>query len=81
MSQAFRESGIKFVDEKDRPKVARFTEVKDFGASLTSQSFGDEADINKIMARVVKRSTGSYLSGSTVFMVMSRISVVFKNQL
>lgn len=54
MSQAFRESGIKFVDEKDRPKVARFTEVKDFGASLTSQSFGDEADINKIMARVVK---------------------------
>lgn len=54
MSQAFRESGIKFTDEKDRWKVARFTEVKDFGDSMTSQSPADEVDINKIVARVQK---------------------------
>lgn len=57
MSQAFRESGIKFVDEKDRMKVARFTEVKDFGLTHTSQATADEVDINKIMARIEKGHT------------------------
>lgn len=57
MSQAFRESGILFKDEKDRAKVARFVEVKDFGPSMTSQSMADEADINKIMARIQKGQT------------------------
>lgn len=54
MSKAFAESGILFKDEKERAKVARFTEVKDFGPSLTSQAMADEADINKIVARIQK---------------------------
>lgn len=57
MSQAFRESGILFKDEKDRPKVARFVEVQDFGPSLTSQAMTDEADINKIVSRIQKGQT------------------------
>lgn len=57
MSQAFRDSGILFKDEKDRPKVARFTEVQDFGHTLASQASADEADINKIVARILKGQT------------------------
>jgi len=57
MSQAFRDSGILFKDEKDRPKVARFTEVKDFGLSLASQNMADESDINKIVKRIQKGQT------------------------
>lgn len=58
MSLAFAKSGIKFVDEKDRSKVARFCEA-DFSKSpsLTSQAPSDEVDINKIMARVAKGQT------------------------
>lgn len=51
MSAALRKAGIK---DDERAKVARFTEIKDFGPSLTSQSFSDEVDINKIMARIQK---------------------------
>lgn len=57
MSKAFADSGILFKDEKDRPKVARFTEVKDFGPSMTSQAMGEEVDINKIVARIQKGQT------------------------
>lgn len=51
MSLALKKAGIK---DNEHEKVARFTEVKDFGHSLTSQAMTDEVDINKIMARIQK---------------------------
>lgn len=57
MSLAFRKSGIVFKDEADRPKVARFVEVKEYGPSLTSQAPAEEVDINKIVARIQKGQT------------------------
>lgn len=51
MSLAYKKSGKK---DEDQLAKARFVEVKEFGASMASQSFADEVDINKIMARVQK---------------------------
>lgn len=55
MSLAFFKAGI---DGDDREAVARFCEV-DFSKSksMTSQAMADEADINKIVARVIKGQT------------------------
>jgi len=55
MSLALKKSGIK---DNEREKIARFCEA-DFSnsPSLTSQSFADEVNINKIMARVLKGQT------------------------
>lgn len=55
MSLALKKAGIK---DTEREKVARFVEA-DFSnsPSMTSQSFSDEVNINKIMARVLKGQT------------------------
>jgi len=55
MSLALKKAGIK---DTEREKIARFCEA-DFSnsPSLTSQSFADEVNINKIMARVLKGQT------------------------
>lgn len=55
MSLAYKKAGLK---DDDQFAKARFCE-KDFSKekSLTSQSFADEVNINKIMARVMKGQT------------------------
>lgn len=55
MSAKFRELGLKIDDpEKDHLVIARTTEVKDFGKSMTSQSSADAVDVNKLVARIEK---------------------------
>lgn len=51
MSLAFKKAGIK---DTDREAVARFVEIKDFGASMTSQSPAEEVDINRIVSKIQK---------------------------
>lgn len=51
MSKAYRDAGFKDGDLKAQ---ARFTEIKDFGKSMTSQAPSEEVDINKIVTRMLK---------------------------